>query len=238
MCGEHRQRLGRSLGSEGSSPRVRGTLLYGEATTKTIGIIPACAGNTFRILSTYHVARDHPRVCGEHCGFAYAGISVTGSSPRVRGTRVQGRGVGLGRGIIPACAGNTERRHEHRPADGDHPRVCGEHGGDVKAKPTAPGSSPRVRGTQCIPKTAHHIFGIIPACAGNTTLARHSIVQARDHPRVCGEHVLTCGVMCGTWGSSPRVRGTLNRLWPQLNVWGIIPACAGNTQVAVHYAEV
>ena len=45
-CGEHRQRLGGPLGTEGSSPRMRGTRRpYLHAVVKS-GIIPAHAGNT------------------------------------------------------------------------------------------------------------------------------------------------------------------------------------------------
>ena len=50
-------------------------------------------------------------------------------------------------GIIPACAGNTERSGSVEILNGDHPRVCGEHLNGVGPLDLNLGSSPRVRGT-------------------------------------------------------------------------------------------
>ena len=52
---------------------------------------------------------------------------------------------------------------------------------------------------------------------------------ARDHPRMCGEHVPYCAMAVSYWGSSPHVRGAQRAreggpLGPR-----IIPACAGST---------
>ena len=57
--------------------------------------------------------------------------------------------------------------------------------------------------------------------------------MVQDHPRICGEHRRDRPDEGRSGGSSPHMRGTLNRLWPQLNVWGIIPAYAGNTRIAI-----
>ena len=114
------------------------------------------------------------------------------------------------------------------------------------------GLSPRVRGTRQLDADRGVIAGIIPACAGNTRLARSRTLGSRDHPRVCGEHGMpgTLRVegrgssrVCGEhlaiprpsfplMGSSPRVRGTLERLDGVHDGLGIIPACAGNTRRA------
>ncbi len=49
----------------------------------------------------------HPRVCGEHICLAGLLALCTGSSPRVRGTRLR-QGIEFTvRRFIPACAGNT-----------------------------------------------------------------------------------------------------------------------------------
>ena len=72
--------------------------------------------------------------------------------------------------------------------------------------------------------------GIIPAYAGNTFRRRRVRVQGGDHPRVCGEHKRLPRTHTTRPGSSPRMRGTLQR---SLDMWyfiGIIPAYAGNTQ--------
>ena len=48
VCGEHRHAAVRLDGEPGSSPRMRGTLLYALYAVNSGGIIPAYAGNTSR----------------------------------------------------------------------------------------------------------------------------------------------------------------------------------------------
>ena len=71
----------------------------------------------------------------------------SGSSPRMRGTRLLLQLVCLHCGIIPAYAGNTSRLSQGKAAWRDHPRVCGEHSGISSIHSPALGSSPRMRGT-------------------------------------------------------------------------------------------
>ena len=55
-----------------------------------------------------------------------------------------------------------------------------------------------------------------------------SINAHRDHPRVCGEHIVTelhAGIVVG---SPPRVRGALHPLCARLRSKRITPACAGS----------
>ena len=66
VCGEHFGAVGGDVAAEGSSPRMRGTLLRVRAERQSTGIIPAYAGNTRFFSSNSSVQRDHPRVCGEH----------------------------------------------------------------------------------------------------------------------------------------------------------------------------
>ena len=75
------------------------------------------------------------------------------------------------------------------------------------------------------------MFGIIPACAGNTRDQSGQISASRDHPRVCGEHTVSACRCASRSGSSPRVRGTLHDPRRPVRHPGIIPACAGNTAV-------
>ena len=49
------------------------------------------------------------------------------------------------------------------------------------------GSSPRVRGIGPPHPLMGVVAGIIPACAGNSAMARTSALIEGDHPRVCGE---------------------------------------------------
>ena len=154
-------------------------------------------------------ARDHPRVCGEHATGASTQVNCTGSSPRMRGTQRIHVDFPLEEGIIPAYAGNTVPYAFCPPSLGDHPRVCGEHHGRHGSRLCRMGSSPRMRGTPLYPNAIRFPRGIIPAYAGNTAPTPPARTTRRDHPRVCGEHVI------------PHLR--------RAGRTGIIPAYAGNT---------
>ena len=139
-----------------------------------VGIIPACAGNRKVGLSNYKSRRDHPRVCGEQIASAEVTRRYLGSSPRVRGTgRTRSSLMNLD-GIIPACAGNRPRVLSSLKRLWDHPRVCGEQPGGNKKDFPKEGSSPRVRGTGTYHCVVQLQSRIIPACAGNRSLALSS----------------------------------------------------------------
>ena len=93
------------------------------------------------------------------------------------------------------------------------------------------GSSPHARGTHCGALNTSGVVGIIPACAGNTKGQTTPSTATRDHPRMRGEHGDYRAYFRGQWGSSPHARGTPVRLTGTLILTGIIPACAGNTNI-------
>ena len=127
VCGEHVLSDEAFVRSQGSSPRMRGTLSRSAVVNPQVGIIPAYAGNTYWKLHELYVRRDHPRVCGEHYLVRYPKCPQTGSSPRMRGTPRLHQILGGELGIIPAYAGNTVPRMPLMVCNWDHPRVCGEH---------------------------------------------------------------------------------------------------------------
>ena len=132
-------------------------------------------------------------------------------------------------GIIPAHAGNTDHDRVSAYRMGDHPRACGEHPSIVHALVKLPGSSPRMRGTLGWLAEEAVRLGIIPAHAGNTSAYDAMYSESRDHPRACGEHKFPDDIARDSWGSSPRMRGTLCAWLRELLSGGIIPAHAGNT---------
>ena len=134
--------------------------------------------------------------------------------------------------IIPACAGNTIREQDQFIQIPDHPRVCGEHIDESHISVSHCGSSPRVRGTHLTLLLNLNHGRIIPACAGNTTVAMTPSTYSSDHPRVCGEHTAGHIADRGNSGSSPRVRGTREWIAHDRYIERIIPACAGNTRYA------
>ena len=132
--------------------------------------------------------RDHPRIRGEHEAGGRQVYIAQGSSPHSRGTLSCLKLVMPAARIIPAFAGNTLRRLESMFADGDHPRIRGEHTLTPFFFRANLGSSPHLRGTQHILTAKPIQNGIIPAFAGNTEDYVRLKKMAKDHPRICGEH--------------------------------------------------
>ena len=130
MRGEHRPRPRLTHARPGSSPHARGTPHGAQRLFLPVGIIPACAGNTWLSPRPGSRPGDHPRMRGEHASVSGAFTDNWGSSPHARGTPMN-RGMG-------------------KPKSRDHPRMRGEHGTpDMWAEPLA-GSSPHARGTQTL----------------------------------------------------------------------------------------
>ena len=155
VCWDHPRMRGEHLGSTsngvpawGSSPHARGTLVFSIGIIPSLGIIPACAGNTQRVIHIAHHVVDHPRMRGEHHRAWLRSSADAGSSPHARGTQHDELSEHVAPGIIPACAGNTRTSDTHATYPRDHPRMRGEHGFDGDDFVSAEGSSPHARGTQ------------------------------------------------------------------------------------------
>ena len=230
-CGEHRP-LGRLFCViQGSSPRMRGARPISIAPGLSTRIIPADAGSTVYVNGIVPGTQDHPRGCGEHTTHVADTVFKPGSSPRMRGARSrQSRGYCVQR-IIPADAGSTTPFMPSGTRRRDHPRGCGEHLCRFHQQVLRRGSSPRMRGA--LPHKDHRSrwTGIIPADAGSTPWKRIHRCRFGDHPRGCGEHMLTIRRFCDGLGSSPRMRGALVAFGALRRQLGIIPADAGSTGV-------
>ena len=107
MRGEQFARINTDLGIMGSSPRARGTVDWSYIAPHIPGIIPACAGNRADADALKEEAGDHPRVRGEQSHLSAVFLTMTGSSPRARGTANDMNYQNVDNGIIPACAGNS-----------------------------------------------------------------------------------------------------------------------------------
>ncbi len=71
---------------DGSSPRMRGTLVGSALETCRLRFIPAHAGNARGRLDMPNPQTVHPRACGERGLERHYEILAGGSSPRMRGT--------------------------------------------------------------------------------------------------------------------------------------------------------
>ena len=188
-CGEHILIPSFCWCEKGSSPHMRGTRSYGDTGARTLGIIPAHAGNTGAFTRTERDFGDHPRTCGEH------------------GTRTNIND--MLKWIIPAHAGNTPFGKSGVARHRDHPRTCGEHLRYMVLDSVCGGSSPHMRGTLERRINDVHGPGIIPAHAGNTSVILVCLLMPGDHPRTCGEHAIISKQGRFYSGSSPHMRGTL-----------------------------
>ena len=93
----------------GSSPHTRGAPRRRLALVLGIGIIPAYAGSTIAVIHAHSIARDHPRIRGEHSWGGSRKSPERGSSPHTRGALRRLYGEALQVRIIPAYAGSTAK---------------------------------------------------------------------------------------------------------------------------------
>ena len=100
------------------------------------------------------------------------------------------------------------------------------------------GSSPRVRGKRRTRRRWRCPRRIIPASAGQTGASRRRVDTTTDHPRECGANVQPSGSAFFIAGSSPRVRGKLLFVTPEVKAARIIPASAGQTMFALNPSSV
>ncbi len=187
-CGEHGSGMSATAPNPGSSPRLRGTLSASGSVIPIGRFIPAPAGNTQRHQTVRRRQAVHPRACGEHHSGSQPGMSVCGSSPRLRGTQQAAIGVKCGLRFIPAPAGNTGWGSGRSQPRAVHPRACGEHAVRLAAALAALGSSPRLRGTHDEGLIVDRCGRFIPAPAGNTARCASPTRAITVHPRACGEH--------------------------------------------------
>ena len=231
MRGEHRRHAILAPLVLGSSPHARGARTLSSCKVSCEGIIPACAGSTHttRVKPSHHW--DHPRMRGEHQSQYYRICGSVGSSPHARGAHRRVRAVARGQGIIPACAGSTVAGNLLLGRAEDHPRMRGEHSPIACTSAVPTGSSPHARGALRGAAGVGRRGGIIPACAGSTSLLAAHRRRMGDHPRMRGEHSVASFRWSSAEGSSPHARGALHRRLRAYKHHGIIPACAGSTFV-------
>ena len=107
LRGEHVESQDIVNGRIGSPPPTRGTLEGATFIDAILGITPAYAGNTALSKRYGQASKDHPRLRGEHFVSSSKRVSLSGSPPPTRGTRLDGWTNPSNPGITPAYAGNT-----------------------------------------------------------------------------------------------------------------------------------
>ena len=248
VCGELLRRPCSRRTTAGSSPRVRGTPGCGKGEPQYRRFIPACAGNSATASRSRCRSPVHPRVCGELRANPSIGVTVDGSSPRVRGTRRPPDAHRPRARFIPACAGNSMNRRPPTNSPPVHPRVCGELCSSSTSSSSDCGSSPRVRGTPAVkpvvscslavhPRVCGELVaghrrsdgdhGSSPRVRGTRPVAPRRRRRTTVHPRVCGELLRPTPILPSAAGSSPRVRGTHRRVTVVPKIISVHPRVCG-----------
>ena len=194
-----------------------------------MGITPAGAGKTAVGIPANIGGRDHPRRCGENSCRYTCKHRRKGSPPQVRGKQLPGLDLeGFDR-ITPAGAGKTQQPYAQTWDSQDHPRRCGENVKTAVTPIVAAGSPPQVRGKRIRTFASFEPVRITPAGAGKTLSCREYPKCCKDHPRRCGENILTADNADSKQGSPPQVRGKLNGEPKPTSRARITPAGAGKT---------
>ena len=94
-------------------------------------------------------------------------------------------------GITPAGAGKTMLYIIAQILYKDHPRRCGENKSHGRERSARVGSPPQVRGKLWATAPVAACMRITPAGAGKTSATSFAIRGTWDHPRRCGENVLS-----------------------------------------------
>ena len=105
--------------------------------------------------------------------------------------------------------------------------MCGEKALLEPTRHAGLGSPPRVRGKGLRHAAVLRTAGITPAYAGKSSERLQYRTSRRDHPRVCGEKILSEHVGGVTEGSPPRMRGKERAVKDMRAAGRITPAYAG-----------
>ena len=168
--GEHAFRTRLAVACAGLSPRTRGTQCAGLAASPEHRFIPADAGNTRFSAKDPNGGAVYPRGRGEHQASALRSNTLTGLSPRTRGTLLKLRVELIVIRFIPADAGNTTVPRGELLLMAVYPRGRGEHDRLVIFFTSTGGLSPRTRGTLACRLDTDTGERFIPADAGNTSV--------------------------------------------------------------------
>ena len=126
VCGENNVSAEVEGLKNGTSPRMRGKPAQSHQPDASTRNIPAYAGKTPLSPLALLAAKEHPRVCGENPLPAGRCVTVSGTSPRMRGKPSGNHWDSAQQGNIPAYAGKTFFPLTRVLTSREHPRVCGE----------------------------------------------------------------------------------------------------------------
>ena len=95
------------------------------------------------------------------------------------------------------------------------------------------GSPPHARGAVNDPVQIHVVERITPACAGSSQITNALVTLGKDHPRMRGEQSTVIRTIIRGGRSPPHARGAVRCGITYWGSFGITPACAGSSNVAL-----
>ena len=153
---------------------------------------------------------------------------ISGSAPRMRGTRRGRRPAHRREGFSPAHAGNPPYGSLYGARLLVQPRACGEPARCRRNQSEAAGSAPRMRGTPAVVSVAIVYHRFSPAHAGNPRRSASRRCGRSVQPRACGEPGKLRLPEIPVDGSAPRMRGTQAKVLTDFALSRFSPAHAGN----------
>ena len=139
--------------------------------------------------------------------------------------------------ITPAYAGKRSQYKNMKQMCKDHPRLCGEKSTLSCIVEFSLGSPPPMRGKVGYRSRNFLTFRITPAYAGKRFRRQRGSKIYKDHPRLCGEKLITSGNSGMGIGSPPPMRGKEFTNGGRAKSVGITPAYAGKRikEICVSY---
>ena len=171
--------------------------------------------------------RVYPRACGGTEEGPFPHLRQGGLSPRLRGNRLPIVQQSQRNRSIPAPAGEPLDKTGLVTQYKVYPRACGGTGGLTGGGAGGAGLSPRLRGNLAFLPSPIRTARSIPAPAGEPGRDRRHVRSLRVYPRACGGTSGEDQTIIILEGLSPRLRGNLAPLERTLNLYGSIPAPAG-----------
>ena len=129
--------------------------------------------------------------------------------------------------ITPAHAGKRNGRPESGRPFWDHPRTCGEKRVPEQVYTAFHGSPPHMRGKVTPDFNDAYILRITPAHAGKSKSVSAKCTYLQDHPRTCGEKLLSFHCFLLLVGSPPHMRGKAKSFVKSCRIFRITPTHAG-----------
>ena len=191
ICGEKLIIAAGIVISWGSPPHMRGKGHKRSAQLLSAGITPAYAGKSLLDCRQCIIAQDHPRICGEKPWRRFCAHWVRGSPPHMRGKAKKPPPMQTRKGITPAYAGKSLYFAPMICKAWDHPRICGEKLAALIVLDARAGSPPHMRGKGLAAGTWARWQRITPAYAGKSSCVSVQILASWDHPRICGEKLIS-----------------------------------------------